>query len=83
MAPFDSFVVFAAMRTGSNFLEANLNAIPGVACHGEAFNPYFVGYPHRETLLGFDQAAREADPAKLLAPEIGGAACKGRRFSVV
>jgi len=33
-APFDRFIVLADMRTGSNFLEANLNAIPGVACHG-------------------------------------------------
>ena len=28
---FDSFVVFAEMRTGSNFLEANLNAFTGIA----------------------------------------------------
>ena len=36
---FTSFVMFAGMRTGSNFLEANLNALPGVSCLGEVFNP--------------------------------------------
>ena len=40
---FTSFVVLAEMRTGSNFLEANLNALEGVTCHGEAFNPHFIG----------------------------------------
>ena len=53
---FDSFVVFAEMRTGSNFLEANLNAFAGIACHGEAFNPFFMGYPKSEPILGVDQA---------------------------
>ena len=46
-ADFDSFIVFAEMRTGSNFLEANLNAIEGVTCHGGAFNPHFIGYPNK------------------------------------
>jgi len=64
---FDSFVLLAEMRTGSNFLEANLNALPGVACHGEAFNPRFIGYPSRDDLLGITLAEREADPARLLA----------------
>ncbi|NBO20432.1 MAG: nodulation protein NodH, partial [Rhodobacteraceae bacterium] len=43
MPQFKSFVVFAEMRTGSNYLEANLNALSGVLCHGEAFNPHFIG----------------------------------------
>ncbi|MFG6501598.1 MULTISPECIES: nodulation protein NodH [unclassified Sulfitobacter] len=64
---FDSFVVFAEMRTGSNFLEANLNAFAGIACHGEAFNPFFMGYPKSEPILGVDQATRDEDPTKLLA----------------
>lgn len=64
---FDSFVVFAEMRTGSNFLETNLNAFAGISCHGEAFNPHFIGYPNTDTILGMDQATRDADPAKLLA----------------
>jgi LPS sulfotransferase NodH len=65
--PFSTFVVLAEMRTGSNLLEANLNALPGVACHGEAFNPSFVGGPGREELLGVTLPAREADPLDLLA----------------
>ncbi|MCU0800539.1 MAG: nodulation protein NodH [Rhodobacteraceae bacterium] len=66
MGRFHSFVVFAEMRTGSNFLEANLNAIPGVLCHGEAFNPYFIGGENKQELLGVDMAAREANPRSLL-----------------
>ena len=52
MARFDSFVVFAEMRTGSNFLEANLNSFAGLKCHGEAFNPHFIGYPNSTDILG-------------------------------
>ncbi|MBV2359623.1 nodulation protein NodH [Thalassococcus sp. CAU 1522] len=63
---FDLFVVFAEMRTGSNFLEANLNAFDGITCHGEAFNPHFIGYPTSEDILGVTQAERDADPARLL-----------------
>ncbi|HBS48834.1 MAG TPA: nodulation protein NodH [Rhodobacteraceae bacterium] len=65
-APFDYFIVFAEMRTGSNFLETNLNALEGVACHGEAFNPHFIAYPNRAELLGFTQERRDADPEGLL-----------------
>jgi len=65
-APFDYFVIFAEMRTGSNFLESNLNAFDGIACHGEAFNPHFIGHPNRADLLGVTQAMRDADPARLL-----------------
>ncbi|MGC1495012.1 MAG: nodulation protein NodH [Sulfitobacter sp.] len=63
---FDSFVVFAEMRTGSNFLEANLNAFDGIACHGEAFNPHFLGYPHNESILGIDLTKRDENPKALL-----------------
>ncbi|WP_299372198.1 nodulation protein NodH [uncultured Tateyamaria sp.] len=66
MAQFDYFVVFAEMRTGSNFLESNLNAFDGLACHGEAFNPHFIGYPNRDEILGIAQAARDDDPKRLL-----------------
>lgn len=65
-ARFDYFVVFAEMRTGSNFLETNLNALSGVRCLGEAFNPYFVGYPKADDVLGITQAMREADPGRLI-----------------
>ncbi|MEX0370175.1 MAG: nodulation protein NodH, partial [Tateyamaria sp.] len=66
MAQFDYFVVFAEMRTGSNFLETNLNAFDGLACHGEAFNPFFIGYPNTEAVLDVTQAARDEDPKQLL-----------------
>ncbi|MDK3016922.1 nodulation protein NodH [Pseudodonghicola flavimaris] len=65
-AVFDYFVIFAEMRTGSNFLETNLNALDGVACLGEAFNPHFIGYPNRDAILEVTQAQRDADPDKLL-----------------
>jgi LPS sulfotransferase NodH len=64
---FTSFVVFAEMRTGSNLLEANLNAIHGVTCHGEVFNPYFVGSHDRDAMFGIDIPARNADPLRMLA----------------
>lgn len=54
------------MRTGSNFLEANLNAIPGVACHGEAFNPHFIGKLNGQEAFGITLAQREAEPLLLL-----------------
>lgn len=63
---FDSFVMFAEMRTGSNFLEANLNALPGVTCHGEVFNPFFIGKKDQTELLGITLDAREQDPWALL-----------------
>ncbi|MBC7146783.1 MAG: nodulation protein NodH [Thioclava marina] len=65
MARFDSFVVFAEMRTGSNLLEAALNSLDGVTCHGEAFNPVLIGYPNRTELLGVTMAERDADPLAL------------------
>lgn len=63
---FDYFVVFAEMRTGSNFLEANLNAFDGIICHGEAFNPHFIGYPNQDNILGVSEAMREDNPACLI-----------------
>ena len=77
MTRFDYFIVLADMRTGSNFLEANLNALNGVTCYGEAFNPGFVGYPKVEPAFGITLQDREADPARLItaikqAPGLGG-----------
>lgn len=63
---FDSFVVFAEMRTGSNFLEANLNAFQGITCLGEAFNPHFIGYPNNDPILGVDRETRDDTPLALL-----------------
>ncbi len=64
---FDSFVILAGMRTGSNYLEANLNAVPGVKCYGEVFNPAFIGKKDQVEMLGQSLVAREADPLVLLA----------------
>ncbi|MCZ4353373.1 sulfotransferase family 2 domain-containing protein [Roseovarius aestuarii] len=66
MAVFDYFVVLAEMRTGSNLLESNINAFQAFECHGEAFNPHFIGYPNRTEILGVTQAMREGDPARLI-----------------
>ncbi|MEJ8562193.1 nodulation protein NodH [Yoonia sp. GPGPB17] len=66
MSRFHSFILLAEMRTGSNLLEANLNMLDGVSCHGEAFNPAFVGYPKIDEVLGVDRDSREKDPHALL-----------------
>lgn len=63
---FDYFAVFAEMRTGSNFLEANLNAFESFECFGEAFNPHFIGYPNRDEIAGVAQHTRDADPMQLI-----------------
>lgn len=63
---FDSFVVFAEMRTGSNFLEANLNEVPGIVSHGELFNRHFIGRKGQMAQFGLSMADREADPAGFL-----------------
>jgi LPS sulfotransferase NodH len=66
MGRFDFFVIFAEMRTGSNFLEANINSFAGLRCHGEVFNPHFIGYPDQKDVLGITQPMRDADPARML-----------------
>lgn len=63
---FDAFVLFAEMRTGSNYLEDSLNALPDVTCHGEVYNPTFIGQHNRFELFGFDMDRREHDPIGLL-----------------
>ena len=65
-SPFRRFVIFAEMRTGSNLLEATLNALKGVTCFGEAFNPYMMGWPDKDELAGITRDEREADPLRLL-----------------
>ena len=69
--------MFAEMRTGSNFLEANLNAMPGLHCHGEVFNPHFIGKKDQTEYLGVDLATRDGDPMILLLGVVG--ADDGRR----
>jgi LPS sulfotransferase NodH len=80
MPQFTSFVVFAEMRTGSNFLEANLNALSGVSCLGEAFNPHFIGYPNKDSCLGLGQAERDRDPGLLLERVRAAPGMNGFRF---
>ena len=63
---FDYFVIFAEMRTGSNFLEASINEFPGLTCYGEAYNPYFIGRENQEEFLGITMDQRETDPLALL-----------------
>ncbi|MGB3312795.1 MAG: nodulation protein NodH [Albidovulum sp.] len=64
--PFDYFVILAEMRTGSNLLEATLEQVAGLSCHGEAFNPDYVGRPRNKDLFGVTMAERLKDPAALL-----------------
>ena len=65
MSNFDSFVLLAEMRTGSNLVEAALNLLDGVNCHGEAFNPALIGYPNRTDLLGITKDERDTNPGQL------------------
>ncbi|MBD9526087.1 hypothetical protein [Paracoccus sp. PAR01] len=64
---FQRFVIFAEMRTGSNLLEGTLNAIKRVTCHGEAFNPYMMGWPDKAEMKGITMAERDENPHRLLA----------------
>ncbi|EPX77598.1 hypothetical protein [Litoreibacter arenae] len=63
---FEYFVVFAEMRTGSNFLEASLNEFADIHCYGEAYNPHFVGHHNKDALFGVDLAQRELSPLSLI-----------------
>ena len=63
---FDYFVIFADMRTGSNFLESCLNSFETLKCLGEAYNPSFIGYPNQTELLGMTLQQRESNPTELL-----------------
>lgn len=80
MADFDYFVVFAEMRTGSNFLESNINAFDGLTCHGEAFNPNFISYPNRTETLGLTVEDRDANPSELIARVKAADGLNGFRF---
>lgn len=63
---FDYFVVFAEMRTGSNFLEDNINKFSDLRCLGEVFNPHFMAYPGTEDLFGMTEKQRDEAPLDLL-----------------
>jgi hypothetical protein len=64
--PFSHFVIFAEMRTGSNFLEDNLNQFPDLHSYGEVFNPHFIGGPNKGDLLGYTLKKRNSDPLGLI-----------------
>ncbi len=80
MARFDRFILLAEMRTGSNFLEASLNDLPGLRCFGEAFNPHFIGHAGKSEMLGVTMDERARDPLSLLARMGEKAALPGFRF---
>lgn len=80
MARFESFVVLAEMRTGSNLLETTLNEFPGVTCHGELFNPVFINKPKTVEYLGITFEQRDADPFTLLAALREGGGLTGFRL---
>ena len=63
---FDAFVIFAEMRTGSNYLEATLNDLPDLDCLGEVYNPTFMGHHNRFEMHGIDMDRREKKPLDLL-----------------
>ncbi|MEK8030642.1 sulfotransferase domain-containing protein [Ideonella sp. DXS29W] len=61
-----AFLLVGMMRSGSNFLERQLNLLPDVRCHGELFNPSFIGFSHQVAtkIPGYardNPAARNAD----------------------
>ncbi|MEO8530961.1 MAG: nodulation protein NodH, partial [Deltaproteobacteria bacterium] len=66
MSKFRAVVVLATMRTGSNFLESNLAQFAALSCHGELFNPAFIGKKNASELMGFDIDARDKDPMAFL-----------------
>ena len=66
MGSFRSFVILGAMRTGSNLLEERLNGAPGLDCHGEVFNPHFVGHAGQQVLFGLTLSDRDRDPHRML-----------------
>ncbi len=74
---FSYFIMLAEMRTGSNFLEANLNQFADLQSYGELFNPHFVGGAKKDELLGITLNAREKDPFQLLE------AIKGQDESII
>ena len=79
---FDAFVIFAEMRTGSNYLEATLNDLPDLNCLGEVYNPTFIGHHNTFEMHSIDMDRREEKPLDLLEAiiENAGDALPGFRF---
>lgn len=63
---FEYFVVLADMRTGSNLLEESLNSYPRLTCHGEVFNPGFIGHAGQSMLFDMTLDQRERDPFEMI-----------------
>jgi len=63
---FKYFVLLANMRTGSNLFEQNIRLYPEFSCHGELFNPSFIGFPNAYDLYGISMSERERKPQNLL-----------------
>ena len=69
------FVIFGAMRTGSNLLEKTIEGLGDTVCYGEAYNPAFIGDPKTQDLFAWDKSDRDTDPLgfmTLLRGEAGG-----------
>jgi hypothetical protein len=79
---FDAFVIFAEMRTGSNYIEATLNDLPDLDCLGEVYNPTFIAHHNTFEMHGVDMDRREKKPLDLLNAIIDNAddALPGFRF---
>ncbi|OUS05763.1 hypothetical protein A9Q96_11235 [Rhodobacterales bacterium 52_120_T64] len=60
------FAIFGSMRSGSNLLEQSLNQYADITCHGELFNPLFIGHPKSTDFLGLDFVERERSPESLI-----------------
>jgi len=60
------FAIFGTMRSGSNLLEQSLNQFSGITCHGELFNPSFIGHPQSTDFMGLDFNEREKSPKSLI-----------------
>jgi len=63
---FRYFAILGAMRTGSNLLERSLVQYDRITCHGELFNPAFMGKAGRDQAFGITMDQRERNPVNLL-----------------
>ena len=63
---YNYFVIFGAQRSGSNLLEQSLNQFANIICHGELFNPSFIGHAKSNEFLGFGFQKREQSPVSLI-----------------
>jgi LPS sulfotransferase NodH len=55
-----AFLLVGMMRSGSNFLERQLNLLPDLRCHGELFNLSFIGLSHQAKVPGYTRDNPEA-----------------------